>query len=65
MHIFLPLLAVLFIALKLLGIDPVAAWSWWWVTVPVWGPAVLALGLFAVFTVFGVVFMRNKSGWRI
>lgn len=30
-------LLVLFVALKILGIAPVASWSWWWVTSPAWG----------------------------
>lgn len=36
------LLGVAFVVLKLTGyID----WSWWWVTLPFWGGAALALGL--------------------
>jgi len=31
--IFIPLLAILFITLKLTG---VIAWSWWWVLAPLW-----------------------------
>ena len=45
---FLPLLAVLFIGLKLIGIAPVAAWSWWLVLLPVYGPLLLALVLYLV-----------------
>lgn len=43
---FLGLLAIVFIVLKLCN---VIAWSWWWVTAPLWGPValVLALGLIA------------------
>lgn len=38
-------LAILFIALKLCDkID----WSWWWVTAPLWGPAVLVLVAIAI-----------------
>ena len=33
-------LALLFIALKLLG---KIAWSWWWVLAPVWIPTIVAL----------------------
>lgn len=48
MHsIFLELLAILFIGLKLMGyID----WSWWLVTLPIWGG--LVLGLVVMFCVF-------------
>lgn len=28
------LLGVVFIVLKLMGVMPVAAWSWWWVLLP-------------------------------
>ncbi|CCZ08605.1 uncharacterized protein BN783_00536 [Odoribacter sp. CAG:788] len=31
---------IVFITLKIAG---VIAWSWWWVTAPVWIPAVLAI----------------------
>ena len=34
-------------ALKLIGVAPVAAWSWWAVTAPLWGKAAL-LALYAI-----------------
>lgn len=37
------LLGVVFVTLKLVG---VIDWSWWWVTLPFWGPIVLALAVF-------------------
>lgn len=43
---FLPLLAILFIGLKLAG---VIAWSWWWVLSPLWIPAAILLSLGAIF----------------
>ena len=36
----LPLLGLIFITLKLLG---KISWSWWWVTLPFWGPLILAI----------------------
>ena len=30
------LIFVLFLALKLIGIEPVSSWSWWWITAPLW-----------------------------
>lgn len=46
MQIGLPgLLFVLFLALKLCG---VIAWSWWWVTAPLWIGFALFLGILAV-----------------
>lgn len=43
-------LAALFLSLlvlKLLGLPPVAAWSWWRVTAPLWAPWAAALVLAA------------------
>ena len=36
---------IVFLVLKLCG---VINWSWWWVTAPLWGSVVLAVGLIAV-----------------
>lgn len=33
-------LFLIFLVLKLLGL---IAWSWWWVTAPLWAPAVLLI----------------------
>jgi len=46
---FVGALAILFIALKLMGY---IAWSWWWVLAPVWIPAAFAA---AVALVVGIV----------
>ncbi len=48
---FLGLLALLFIALKLIGIDPVASWSWWWVLAPIWIPAVIVIILVIIIAI--------------
>ena len=42
MNTLIPLLTVLFVGLKLTGH---IAWSWWWVTSPVWGGFAIALVL--------------------
>lgn len=42
------LLGVVFVTLKIVGIEPVASWSWWWVAAPFWGPVLLALAIFIV-----------------
>jgi len=47
----LGLLGVVFVTLKLLGIAPVAAWSWWWVTAPFWA----GIAIFAVFLMIGLL----------
>jgi hypothetical protein len=39
------LLGVAFVVLKLCN---VIHWSWWWVTAPFWGPAVLVLAILAI-----------------
>ncbi len=47
---FLGLLALLFIALKLIGIEPVASWSWWWVLAPIWIPIIIVAILVIIFS---------------
>ena len=42
---FFGLLTIVFIVLKLTG---VVGWSWWWVTAPAWGSAILWLILVIV-----------------
>jgi hypothetical protein len=37
---FFGLLFLVFLALKLTGY---IAWSWWWITAPLWGPTVLVI----------------------
>jgi len=39
---------IVFLALKLAGIGTVATWSWWWVTAPLWAPAVLVLAILGI-----------------
>lgn len=53
MNVFLPLLAVLFIGLKLTGY---IAWSWLWVLSPLWAPFALILIIFLVGLLVTVVF---------
>lgn len=53
---FLPLLALLFIALKLTGY---ITWSWWWVLAPLWG------GLLLVIAIAGVVALFFAILWLI
>lgn len=65
----LSILGLIFVTLKLTGF---IAWSWWWVTVPFWGPLAILIGLglagliiyLLVLTVIGLVTVflakRNK-----
>ena len=49
------LIFLVFLTLKLAGIGEVANWSWWWVTSPLWIPALLVLAIAAVaVTVYAV-----------
>lgn len=42
---FLPVLFLIFLTLKLTNF---IAWSWWWVTAPIWGPIAFALVLLLI-----------------
>ena len=53
-------LFILFLALKLTGVEPVAAWSWWWVTAPLWGGFAIAIGLFLIVVIW--YFIANLRG---
>jgi hypothetical protein len=44
--------SVVFLVLKLVG---VIDWSWWWVTAPLWGSALLALAILAVVLVGALI----------
>lgn len=56
---FLPLLAILFIGLKLGG---VIAWSWWWVLSPLWIPGAIVLSILAALAITATVI--DWKGWR-
>lgn len=47
------LLAVLFVGLKLTNY---IAWSWWWVTAPIWIPLALVLLIMIGAAIYWVVF---------
>jgi len=55
MQIFLPLLAILFIGLKL---AEVIAWSWWLVLLPLYGGLAIGLGLVGIYIL--AMFAANK-----
>lgn len=40
-------LFLIFLVLKLAEIGPVATWSWWWVTSPLWIPLAMVAAVFA------------------
>lgn len=53
----LPLLFVVFLVLRLTG---VIAWSWWWVTAPLWGPLALAVALVLVLLLIKIFIQKKK-----
>jgi hypothetical protein len=55
------LLAVLFIALKLLKVTEVATWSWWWVLSPIWIGWGLIMAFVAVIVLVAVI---SSTGGR-
>lgn len=48
------ILFLIFMTLKLCG---VIAWSWWWITAPIWAPILIVLTIFAV---VGLVVLIKK-----
>ena len=47
----LTVVGIVFVVLKLLGIQPVAAWSWVWVLAPFWIPIAITLVLIVIFVI--------------
>ncbi len=57
------LLGVVFILLKVFGIQPVAAWSWWWVLCPFWIGLAIFLAIAAIgAAIVGIVFLGAVIG---
>ena len=54
---FFGLLGIVFITLKLTGVND---WSWWWVTAPLWG----GLAVFALMLVIVLAIAAVSSAWR-
>lgn len=46
------LVFILFLSLKLIGVEPVSSWSWWWVTSPLWGFPVIFIVGFILFLIY-------------
>jgi hypothetical protein len=53
------ILFVIFLVMKLAKIGDVANWSWWWVTSPLWIPALLALAVFSIALLIFAIFKRK------
>jgi hypothetical protein len=52
-------LGMLFIALMVLKLCGVINWSWWWVTIPLWGPLAVA-----VVILFGALLYAVIRCWK-
>jgi small Trp-rich protein len=53
-------LFLIFLVLKLAEIGPVANWSWWWVTSPLWIPLAFIGLIFAVTIGIAILFGKFK-----
>ena len=51
-------LFLIFLTLKLAEVGPVAKWSWWWVTSPLWIPLALVGIITAI--VIGIAIVAHK-----
>ena len=51
-------LFLIFLTLKLAEVGPVAKWSWWWVTSPLWIPLALIGTIVAI--VVGIAVITSK-----
>lgn len=47
------LMGVLFIVFLVLKLTHTINWSWWWVTIPLWGPVALFLGVLGLLALIG------------
>jgi hypothetical protein len=55
------ILFLIFLTLKLAEVGPVAQWSWWWVTSPLWIPLTL-VGIIALIVGIAVIIEhKNKK----
>lgn len=48
---------VIFLVLKLAEIGPVANWSWWWVTSPLWISWLIVLSILFIVGISAVIFI--------
>lgn len=58
------LVFVVFLILKLAEIGQVAAWSWWWVTSPLWIPLGLGLAFYVALFLIACVGALFAKGWK-
>jgi len=46
---------LLFIVFLILKLTDTIAWSWWWVSAPLWAPLGIALGVCLIVIIVGVI----------
>lgn len=56
------LLTILFVVFLVLKLTNNIAWSWWWVTAPLWIPIVLFIIILFFVTIFGKKRRRGRYG---
>ena len=54
-------LFLIFLTLKLAEVGPVAKWSWWWVTSPLWIPFAFIGVIVAIVLVIAVIAHKLKK----
>ncbi|WWQ13127.1 hypothetical protein MM5_104 [Morganella phage vB_Mm5] len=54
----LGLVFIVFLVLKLTGY---IAWSWWWVTAPLWMPLAIVIAIFAIIAMIAVCIPDKKK----
>ncbi len=57
----LGLLGLLFVYLKLTGN---IGWSWWYVTLPFWGPVAVIFGFAGILFTVAIIASLGKATWR-
>jgi hypothetical protein len=55
------ILFLIFLTLKLAEVGPVAQWSWWWVTSPLWIPFALIGVIVSIVLVIAVIAHKLKK----
>jgi hypothetical protein len=55
------ILFLIFLTLKLAEVGPVADWSWWWVTSPLWIPFALIGVIVSIVFVIAVIAHKLKK----
>ena len=55
------ILFLIFLTLKLAEVGPVAKWSWWWVTSPLWIPFAFIGVIVAIVLVIAVIAQKLKK----